>query len=203
MNLQKIPLNTVRQFFIQDVVLADYQDLFTPETPQVTKKVENLCYAKVTLKVTNIHTEPVFHLLLGRLTLLTPHLSPYILLSFCLSFCRSQRCWKKLKEKGSDVRSPQRNLLFAWGWDGHTCSVCTHLRIHATFKFTIFFAFHRWTTVEALRRSTLLASVRSLWTALPTRKTSFTFSDAVSRRRTSKVWRRLNMPQYVDLQYTP
>jgi hypothetical protein len=25
MNLQKIPLNTVRQFFIQDVVLADHQ----------------------------------------------------------------------------------------------------------------------------------------------------------------------------------
>ncbi|KAM6987203.1 double-strand break repair protein MRE11 [Tautogolabrus adspersus] len=48
MNLQKIPLKTVRQFFIQDVVLADYQDIFTPETPQVTKKVENLCYAKVT-----------------------------------------------------------------------------------------------------------------------------------------------------------
>ncbi|XP_034723941.1 double-strand break repair protein MRE11 isoform X2 [Etheostoma cragini] len=48
MNLQKIPLETVRQFFIQDVVLADYQDQFTPDTPQVTKKVENLCYAKVT-----------------------------------------------------------------------------------------------------------------------------------------------------------
>ncbi|XP_023207127.1 double-strand break repair protein MRE11 isoform X1 [Xiphophorus maculatus] len=47
MNLQKIPLKTVRQFFIQDVVLADYEDLFTPDTPQVTKKVENLCYAKV------------------------------------------------------------------------------------------------------------------------------------------------------------
>ncbi|XP_042342608.1 double-strand break repair protein MRE11 [Plectropomus leopardus] len=48
MNLQKIPLKTVRQFFIQDVVLADYEDHFTPETPQVTKKVEDLCYAKVT-----------------------------------------------------------------------------------------------------------------------------------------------------------
>ncbi|TKS81021.1 Double-strand break repair protein MRE11 [Collichthys lucidus] len=48
MNLEKIPLKTVRQFFIQDVVLGDYEDLFTPETPQVTKKVENLCYAKVT-----------------------------------------------------------------------------------------------------------------------------------------------------------
>uniref|UniRef100_A0A8C9ZAD6 Double-strand break repair protein n=1 Tax=Sander lucioperca TaxID=283035 RepID=A0A8C9ZAD6_SANLU len=48
MNLEKIPLKTVRQFFIQDVVLADYQDQFTPDTPQVTKKVEDLCYAKVT-----------------------------------------------------------------------------------------------------------------------------------------------------------
>lgn len=47
MNLQKIPLKTVRQFFIQDVVLEDFQDLFTPDTPQVTKKVEDLCYAKV------------------------------------------------------------------------------------------------------------------------------------------------------------
>ncbi|XP_071351849.1 double-strand break repair protein MRE11 [Trachinotus anak] len=47
MNLQKIPLKTVRQFFIQDVVLADYEDLFTPDTPQVMKKVEDLCYAKV------------------------------------------------------------------------------------------------------------------------------------------------------------
>ncbi|KAM7399279.1 hypothetical protein PAMP_018560 [Pampus punctatissimus] len=48
MNLQKIPLKTVRQFFIQDVTLADYEDLFSPDTPQVTKKVENFCYAKVT-----------------------------------------------------------------------------------------------------------------------------------------------------------
>eukprot|EP00066_Takifugu_rubripes_P004857 XP_003968494.2 PREDICTED: double-strand break repair protein MRE11A [Takifugu rubripes] len=47
MNLEKIPLKTVRQFFIQDVVLADYEDAFMPETPQVMKKVENLCYAKV------------------------------------------------------------------------------------------------------------------------------------------------------------
>ncbi|KAM7413076.1 hypothetical protein PAMA_020452 [Pampus argenteus] len=47
MNLQKIPLKTVRQFFIQDVTLADYQDLFMPDTPQVIKKVEDFCYAKV------------------------------------------------------------------------------------------------------------------------------------------------------------
>lgn len=51
MKLEKIRLKTVRQFFIQDVVLADYEDQFTPDTPQVTKKVENLCSAKVLLKV--------------------------------------------------------------------------------------------------------------------------------------------------------
>lgn len=68
MNLEKIPLKTVRQFLIQDVVLADYQDVFTPDTPQVTKKVENLCYAKVTLAVTIKHVEPVLHLLLRHLS---------------------------------------------------------------------------------------------------------------------------------------
>ncbi|XP_061639082.1 double-strand break repair protein MRE11 [Phyllopteryx taeniolatus] len=47
MNLQKIALKTVRQFFIQDVVLSDYQDAFTVDTPNVIKKVENLCHAKV------------------------------------------------------------------------------------------------------------------------------------------------------------
>uniref|UniRef100_H3CQQ5 Double-strand break repair protein n=1 Tax=Tetraodon nigroviridis TaxID=99883 RepID=H3CQQ5_TETNG len=47
MKLDKIPLKTVRQFFIQDVVLTDYEDDFTAETPQATKKVEDLCYAKV------------------------------------------------------------------------------------------------------------------------------------------------------------
>ncbi|XP_057695728.1 double-strand break repair protein MRE11 [Corythoichthys intestinalis] len=47
MNMQKIPLKTVRQFFIQDVVLTDYQDAFTVDTPNVIKKVENLCHAKV------------------------------------------------------------------------------------------------------------------------------------------------------------
>lgn len=47
MNLQKLPLKTVRQFFIQDVVLADYQDLFSPDMPHVSKKIEEFCYAKV------------------------------------------------------------------------------------------------------------------------------------------------------------
>lgn len=54
MNLEKIPLETVRQFFTQDVVLADYEDHFTPETPQVTKKVEDLCYAKVEIQPASV-----------------------------------------------------------------------------------------------------------------------------------------------------
>lgn len=83
MNLEKIPLKTVRQFFIEDVVLEDHQDLFTLDTPQVTKKVENFCYAKVTLKVTIKHTEPIWHLLLSCLN---PHTSASV--SFLLSFCR-------------------------------------------------------------------------------------------------------------------
>ncbi|XP_036926947.1 double-strand break repair protein MRE11 [Acanthopagrus latus] len=57
MNLEKIPLKTVRQFFIEDVVLEDHQDLFTPDTPQVTKKVENFCYAKVTQMIEEAERE--------------------------------------------------------------------------------------------------------------------------------------------------
>ena len=75
MNLQKLPLKTVRQFFIQDVVLADYEDLFTPDTPQVTKKVEDLCYAKVSFHLT-LRASP--SLIVGHLTLF-------------LLFSRSQR----------------------------------------------------------------------------------------------------------------
>lgn len=57
MNLEKIPLKTVRQFLIQDVVLADYEDVFTPDTPQVTKEVENLCFAKVWLSKEPSHVQ--------------------------------------------------------------------------------------------------------------------------------------------------
>ncbi|MCI4390479.1 hypothetical protein PGIGA_G00123110 [Pangasianodon gigas] len=47
MNLQKIPLHTVRQFFIQDVILLDHSDLFSPEMPNVTQKVQAFCQQKV------------------------------------------------------------------------------------------------------------------------------------------------------------
>lgn len=47
MNLQKIPLQTVRQFFIQDVTLSDHPDLFSPEQPNVALKVQAFCQEKV------------------------------------------------------------------------------------------------------------------------------------------------------------
>lgn len=61
MNLEKIPLKTVRQFLIQDVALADFEDQFTPDTPQVAKKVENLCYAKVQLLKRQSYTHFLFY----------------------------------------------------------------------------------------------------------------------------------------------
>ncbi|KAK2868607.1 hypothetical protein Q7C36_000478 [Tachysurus vachellii] len=47
MNLQKIPLHTVRQFFIQDVILLDHPELFSPEIPNVSNKVQAFCQQKV------------------------------------------------------------------------------------------------------------------------------------------------------------
>ncbi|KTF80459.1 hypothetical protein cypCar_00024128, partial [Cyprinus carpio] len=46
MNLQKIPLQTVRQFFIQDVTLSEHPDLFSPEQPNVMLKVMAFCQEK-------------------------------------------------------------------------------------------------------------------------------------------------------------
>uniref|UniRef100_A0A673HE65 Double-strand break repair protein MRE11 n=1 Tax=Sinocyclocheilus rhinocerous TaxID=307959 RepID=A0A673HE65_9TELE len=47
MNLQKIPLQTIRQFFIQDVTLSEHPDLFRPEQPNVMLKVMAFCQEKV------------------------------------------------------------------------------------------------------------------------------------------------------------
>uniref|UniRef100_A0A8K9V450 Double-strand break repair protein n=1 Tax=Oncorhynchus mykiss TaxID=8022 RepID=A0A8K9V450_ONCMY len=47
MNLQKIPLHTVRQFFIQDLVLSEHPDLFNPDMPKVNQRVEAFCQEKV------------------------------------------------------------------------------------------------------------------------------------------------------------
>lgn len=56
MNLQKIPLQTVRQFFIQDVTLSDHPDLFSPEQPNVTLKVQAFCQEKVHRHARITHT---------------------------------------------------------------------------------------------------------------------------------------------------
>ncbi|NP_001080975.1 double-strand break repair protein MRE11 [Xenopus laevis] len=47
MNMQKIPLQTVRQFFIEDLVLSDYPDIFNPDNPRVTQEIETFCIEKV------------------------------------------------------------------------------------------------------------------------------------------------------------
>ncbi|KAL6467492.1 hypothetical protein MHYP_G00231690 [Metynnis hypsauchen] len=47
MNLQKIPLQTVRQFLIEDVTLANHTDLFSPEQPNVMQKIQAFCQQKV------------------------------------------------------------------------------------------------------------------------------------------------------------
>lgn len=73
MNLEKIPLKTVRQFFLQDVALGDYEDIFTPETPQVMKKVEDLCYAKVRFQTRVRTTQQVSSLLFVRLKCSSSH----------------------------------------------------------------------------------------------------------------------------------
>ncbi|XP_048389504.1 double-strand break repair protein MRE11 isoform X2 [Stegostoma tigrinum] len=47
MNMRKIPLKTIRQFFIEDVILADCPDIFNPDHPRVTQKIEAFCEEKV------------------------------------------------------------------------------------------------------------------------------------------------------------
>ncbi|XP_078258843.1 double-strand break repair protein MRE11 isoform X2 [Rhinoraja longicauda] len=47
MNMQKIPLKTIRQFFIEDVVLRDHPDIFNQDHPKVTQKIEAFCVEKV------------------------------------------------------------------------------------------------------------------------------------------------------------
>ncbi|KAM9321452.1 double-strand break repair protein MRE11 [Gastrophryne carolinensis] len=47
MNMQKIRLQTARQFFIEDLVLSDYPDSFHPDNPKVTQDIENFCTEKI------------------------------------------------------------------------------------------------------------------------------------------------------------
>ncbi|XP_078513098.1 double-strand break repair protein MRE11 [Lissotriton helveticus] len=47
MNMQKIPLETVRQFYIDDLVLTDHPDLFNADNPKATQAIEAFCVEKI------------------------------------------------------------------------------------------------------------------------------------------------------------
>lgn len=48
MKMQKIALETVRTFRMEDIVLADHPDLFNPDNPKVTQAIQAFCMEKVT-----------------------------------------------------------------------------------------------------------------------------------------------------------
>lgn len=47
MNMQKIPLHTVRQFFMEDIILANHPDIFNPDNPKVTQAIQSFCFEKI------------------------------------------------------------------------------------------------------------------------------------------------------------
>ncbi|XP_022417061.1 double-strand break repair protein MRE11 isoform X1 [Delphinapterus leucas] len=57
MNMQKIPLHTVRQFFMEDVVLADHPDVFNPDNPKVTQAIQSFCLEKIEEMLENAERE--------------------------------------------------------------------------------------------------------------------------------------------------
>lgn len=57
MNMQKIPLHTVRQFFMEDVILADHPDIFNPDNPKVTQAIQNFCLEKIEEMLENAERE--------------------------------------------------------------------------------------------------------------------------------------------------
>ncbi|XP_007113579.1 double-strand break repair protein MRE11 isoform X1 [Physeter macrocephalus] len=57
MNMQKIPLHTVRQFFMEDVVLADHPDIFNPDNPKVTQAIQSFCFEKIEEMLANAERE--------------------------------------------------------------------------------------------------------------------------------------------------
>ncbi|XP_068001601.1 double-strand break repair protein MRE11 isoform X1 [Melanerpes formicivorus] len=57
MKLQKIPLETVRTFHMENVVLADHPDLFNPDNPKVTQAIQAFCMEKVELMLDSAERE--------------------------------------------------------------------------------------------------------------------------------------------------
>ncbi|XP_055971199.1 double-strand break repair protein MRE11 isoform X2 [Sorex fumeus] len=57
MNMQKIPLQTVRQFFMEDIVLANHPDIFNPDNPKVTQAIQSFCFEKIEEMLENAERE--------------------------------------------------------------------------------------------------------------------------------------------------
>ncbi|XP_051481701.1 double-strand break repair protein MRE11 isoform X2 [Apus apus] len=57
MKMQKIALETVRTFHMEDIVLADHPDLFNPDNPKVTQAIQAFCTEKVELMLDNADRE--------------------------------------------------------------------------------------------------------------------------------------------------
>ncbi|XP_009078578.1 PREDICTED: double-strand break repair protein MRE11A, partial [Acanthisitta chloris] len=57
MKMQKIALETVRTFHIEDIVLADHPDLFNPDNPNVTQAIQAFCMEKIELMLDNAERE--------------------------------------------------------------------------------------------------------------------------------------------------
>lgn len=57
MNMQKIPLQTVRPFYIEDIVLADHLDTFNPDNPKVIQAIQAFCMEKVETMLDNAERE--------------------------------------------------------------------------------------------------------------------------------------------------
>ncbi|XP_066104449.1 double-strand break repair protein MRE11 [Saccopteryx bilineata] len=57
MNMEKVPLRTVRQFFMEDVVLADHPDIFNPDNPKVTQVIQSFCSEKIEEMLENAERE--------------------------------------------------------------------------------------------------------------------------------------------------
>ncbi|KAM4682451.1 double-strand break repair protein MRE11 isoform 4-T5 [Amazona ochrocephala] len=57
MKMQKIALETVRTFYMEDIVLADHPDLFNPDNPKVTQAIQAFCMEKVEMMLDNAERE--------------------------------------------------------------------------------------------------------------------------------------------------
>ncbi|XP_061199720.1 double-strand break repair protein MRE11 isoform X1 [Neopsephotus bourkii] len=57
MKMHKIPLETVRTFYMDDIVLADHPDLFNPDNPKVTQAIQAFCMEKVEMMLDNAERE--------------------------------------------------------------------------------------------------------------------------------------------------